>query len=291
MAVTATIGSALIGAGAGIYSSRQASAAQKDLYNAQYAAESQAAIANAEAALRAAEYEAGSILAGAEAAATGTRKAAAAEAQALRKGAAAQSQAAATAADAAYGEAYRNVGLMKQEADESLRRLGEEQTQYEEKARARAAASGGEYTGSTQAAVEGLISENTKQYGYLKSAYANQRSVARSNANAERNAAYKYASAINISADAEAEATLKAGDAIAHATMQGAREQAYAVGGVAKAQQSATYKAYGGPTSGKWFNTAFANAAAARKRGAPFKAALGASSGYEYAAAKAYGRV
>ena len=125
----------------------------------------------------------------------------------------------------------------------------------------------------------------------IKSAYANQRAVAQANAQAERSAAYKYASALTQTAEAEAQARLEAGSAIASATMKGAYEQAHATTAIGRAHQTASYKAYGGPTSGKWFQQAFSNAAAARKRGASFKSVLGHSRGYEYAAAKAYGRV
>lgn len=286
-----TIIASIIGAGTSLYISDRQNKAAQDQYEAQYAAEQQAAIANAQAALTAAEAEAEAILGSAGAQAHSVKGQAEAEGKAIVEGALAESGAARSAADVAYQEAYKNIGLMKAEANETLRKLELEQKTYEEKARAKAAASGGQYAGSQKLYVEGMEAENQAQYGYLAGAYQNQRKVAASNAAATRGAAYGYADATMKAAEARKSATLRAGDLMAAAYMEGAYETAEATKDVANAQWGATIQTYGGPTSGKWFDVAYQNAAAARKRGQPFNTVLDHSQGYGYAAAKAYGRV
>jgi hypothetical protein len=217
----------------------------------------QAAIATAEAGIKAADAESDTLIRGAETQAEGLITAAETDAEAINKGASISARTAKEAADVAYSEAYGNVELMKQEADESLRRLDAEQAGYESKTKAKIAASGGELSGSSGAYYHGMVTENQAQYDWLNYAYGNQQAIATANMENEKRANYNYADSLVESGHVRADAKIAGANAVATAMIKGAAIQSAAVQKVATVNAQAVSQTYFGQVpSAKWMKQA-----------------------------------
>jgi hypothetical protein len=222
---------AAIGAAGSIYSQNRSENAQRELYNQSQADQWADIIRQAEAGVGSARRQGSAAVEAARAQAEAAIAAAGAEAGAIVAGATAEAQAAEKAANIAFEEAVRNVELHEKESAEVLRRLENEQTVIEEKARAKAAASGGTMAEGTssQTYVTAMEEENTTQYENLEEAYKSQRGVAIENAAGAKEAAFGYASALLTGARAMAGAVRASGHIMGNAYMRDAQTRAQAM--------------------------------------------------------------
>lgn len=225
----AIIGGTVLGVGASIYGASASASAAEDQYNAQYSAEMDAAYANAEANIARAEAEAAAIYGGAALQAQSAREVASAQAKGILGASEASADAQRYAAELQQGVDYKNIDLMRREANEALRMLENEQDQYHATSTALAGASGGAYTGTTSGYLDTMDAEQQKQFDWYKNAYASQQAVARENADSQYKASMAYADALIAGAGFEAEAARAAASSMANAYLGSAALQAGAV--------------------------------------------------------------
>ena len=243
---------AIIGAGTAVAVSNASQNAAEDQYNAQYTSEMNAAISTAEAGITQAEQQATAIRSGAAVEAGSVMSAATIEANTLLGAAETDAAAVRTAAGVAREEAWGNVELMRTESNEELLRLQNQQTVYESKAKARAAASGGELTGSTAVYLDEMGLENTRQFDFLGSAFSTQQSTAITNLETTHDASLDYATAIYAGAQTEAIGIYGSAQTVANSIISGADIRGQALTNVAATQWESTMQTYTGP--GHWAN-------------------------------------
>ena len=206
---TAVIGGAVIGAGTSAYINHQNQEDAQDKWDFAQSQSATAAYADADAAIGAANAEAAAVMGQAEAEANAFIGQAEQERSILYQ-----------QAEAARGIATANISKMKQEADESLRRLEGEQTSWEAKARAKAAASGVRMLDDTSTGLylTGMEKENNKQYGWLDKSYKAGLDVAKSTADAEYNITQRKGDASIEAARIRGQGAIEGASFVAEAT-------------------------------------------------------------------------
>jgi len=235
MAAGAIIGAAIIAAGATIYSSNKQMDAAEDQWRYSNTQQAQAATAEADSIMKQAQAEASSL-----------QKQAAAQAQAYIAQGTSERDALYAAADEARTVAYANIEKLQAEADESLRQLDAEQTSYEAKARAKAAASGVRLAdGSTGLYLTNLEEENDTQYSWLQSSYQSGIDVTKKTAEQEYNATKNQANVAYQAGQIQAKAALESGSALATAAKESGIYSANAL----RAKANSYLAAIGGSSS------------------------------------------
>lgn len=209
MAVGAIIGAAIIGAGTAAYTANKQKKTSESQLKTSYYQQYKAVLADAEAIKKKGESDAEAAISAANAEATAYRAQGAAERDALY-----------AAAEEARSVAYENIAKMQSEANESLRQLEAEQTSYEAKARAKAAASGVRMNeGSTGLYLTGMEEENKKQYGWLQQSYQSGINVTRKTANQEYNVTRGQGDVAYKAGNIRANAALAGGASVAGAAI------------------------------------------------------------------------